>query len=643
MHDIFLSYSREDRARVSKLAVALGLQGGWSVWWDQNLRTGERFTREIEAVLKQTRCVLVVWSQHSVGSDWVCAEASEGWERGILVPVRLDDSEPPMPFRQTETADLSGWHGSPSAPALLKLVEDVQRALAKGVAASADELLEREARRRRLRRRRALRKALVAAAVVAAVLLGGLAFQAYSHRQAGRQAAERLAGEADAVREQVLTLKPEEQSRVWSSVLVDNRERLDRLELGILLAIEATRLAPTERALQSLRDSMALLPWSDWHLRIEPDHQVRAIDFSQDERLVAAGGDNGETLVWAFAAGKVQARIPHGDTGKVTMSRYQAALDFSPSESLLATAGPDATARLWDPLTGRELHRFAHDGRVTAVGFAPGGKQLASASADGTVRLWDVASRRELFRLQHGGAVGWAGFSPSGNYAVSAGGRSIKVWAVSSGSEVASILTEAATPQAASFSPNETLLAIFGEEVETTIWEIPSRRLVWRLPVRTSGNAGAVFSADGRALVIGDSEGTLSWWDIERRQPMFSVRQGAYTVAMAQSANRRRLVTSVDQDARVVDVDTGRELKRLPYAGRLFAAALTPDGQLLASSGWDEWGEGAIEVTRVAPDDPVAAACAKLSRNLTLDEWRKHLGDAPYRATCPGIEARPSP
>jgi hypothetical protein len=51
-------------------------------------------------------------------------------------------------------------------------------------------------------------------------------------------------------------------------------------------------------------------------------------------------------------------------------------------------------------------------------------------------------------------------------------------------------------------------------------------------------------------------------------------------------------------------------------------------------------GRTADQPTRVWPDDPVAAACGKLTRNLTRDEWQKYLGDAPYRPTCPEIELR---
>jgi WD40 repeat protein len=306
---------------------------------------------------------------------------------------------------------------------------------------------------------------------------------------------------------------------------------------------------------------------------------------------------------------------------------------------VLATAGPDATARLWDVVSGRELRRFAHEGSVNAISFAPGGDQLASASEDGSVRLWDVGSGRELSRMLHGAPVAWIGFSPSGKYLASIGGRTARVWTADTGKELARFEHADGAPEAARFSPDDALLATFGEDVGTTLWDVQTGRPAWRLAAMAYPDAGAVFSVDGRALAIGATDGTLSWWNLERRGSMFSIAQGAYILAMAQSADRKRLVTIADDEARVVDVDTGRELRRMPYARWLTAVALTSDGRLLASSGWDGWGTGAIEVTRVWPDDPVAAACSKLSRNLTRKEWREYLDDAPYRATCPGIEA----
>ena len=82
MADIFISYSRKDLSRVGVLADALSDQG-WSVWWDRQIPTGRTFDQVIAEALASARCVIVVWSEESIGSDWVREEADEGRRRGI--------------------------------------------------------------------------------------------------------------------------------------------------------------------------------------------------------------------------------------------------------------------------------------------------------------------------------------------------------------------------------------------------------------------------------------------------------------------------------------------------------------------------------------------------------------------------------
>jgi hypothetical protein len=67
----------------------------------------------------------VVWSAASVGRDFVLDEADEGKRRGVLVPVRIDDVEPPLGFRQLQHADLVGWQGG-DHPQLGKLLARVR-------------------------------------------------------------------------------------------------------------------------------------------------------------------------------------------------------------------------------------------------------------------------------------------------------------------------------------------------------------------------------------------------------------------------------------------------------------------------------------------------------------------------------------
>lgn len=108
MSDIFLSYSREDLQRVSPLVEALEGEG-LSVWWDRKIAPGESFEEVIDAAIEAASCVLVLWTKHSVASDWVKTEATEGLEKGTLLPVLLDDVRMPLSFRRVQAANLVGW------------------------------------------------------------------------------------------------------------------------------------------------------------------------------------------------------------------------------------------------------------------------------------------------------------------------------------------------------------------------------------------------------------------------------------------------------------------------------------------------------------------------------------------------------
>ncbi|MCK0098515.1 TIR domain-containing protein [Qipengyuania sp. S6317L1] len=104
---IFVSYSRSDRDRVLPVITAL-CDRGHSVWWDGLLEGGDRFSQVTETALETSDVVLVVWTRTSINSHWVRDEATRGRDRGRMVSVSLDGTEPPLGFRQIQYIDLSG-------------------------------------------------------------------------------------------------------------------------------------------------------------------------------------------------------------------------------------------------------------------------------------------------------------------------------------------------------------------------------------------------------------------------------------------------------------------------------------------------------------------------------------------------------
>jgi hypothetical protein len=124
MADIFLSYANRDADRI-KLLVDIFERQGWSVWWDYKVRIGKAFEQVIEEEIAKAKCIVVLWSNESVKSDWVKSEADEGKTRHILAPVLIDNVAVPMGFRRIETAKLYDWKGGLDHPELKLLLHAV--------------------------------------------------------------------------------------------------------------------------------------------------------------------------------------------------------------------------------------------------------------------------------------------------------------------------------------------------------------------------------------------------------------------------------------------------------------------------------------------------------------------------------------
>ncbi|MXO60373.1 TIR domain-containing protein [Altererythrobacter salegens] len=108
MADVFISYSRSDRAVAERLSAALA-GAGVEVWMDSQITGGTTFADVTEDALNNASKVIVLWSKDSVQSAWVRDEATIAREQQKLVPLTIDGAMPPMGFRQIQLIDVGDW------------------------------------------------------------------------------------------------------------------------------------------------------------------------------------------------------------------------------------------------------------------------------------------------------------------------------------------------------------------------------------------------------------------------------------------------------------------------------------------------------------------------------------------------------
>jgi hypothetical protein len=142
--EVFVSYAREDRARAASLVGVLE-RHGLSVFWDDDLATGEQWRSVLQERLDAARAVVVLWSRNSVASRFVVDEAHRALESQKLIPAQIEDCRIPLGFGGIQTADLSGWDQDEPHEQLSRLVERVQALVRGEVASVIDTVVPRQA------------------------------------------------------------------------------------------------------------------------------------------------------------------------------------------------------------------------------------------------------------------------------------------------------------------------------------------------------------------------------------------------------------------------------------------------------------------------------------------------------------------
>jgi WD40 repeat protein len=423
---------------------------------------------------------------------------------------------------------------------------------------------------------------------------------------------------------------------------------------------------------------------------------IKHASFSPDGRLTTHSLDGS---VWQWEMTTVPeplALLPYPKTGQPRDTLRAAA--FAPSGGRLATAGADGYARLWDVYKLQELEYLLHETGVRTVTFDREGKQLGTLTQGWAAWVWNFETRQSL-RLHHRDKkVRALAFSPDGRHVATGGDdNAVWIWELPSGNLVRNLPHESRV-HAVSFSADGKRLATssgpssqvpFSEMAHSgdtaSVWEVHSGQPLARVQHETLPRfhlwthpllEAIALSPDGELLATASADGTARLWTVPGGAQQARLQEHTGRVrALAFSPDGKYLATTDEQAARLWEVRTGRRVALLHHGKGVSALAFDPKGSFLATTCEDQttrvWAvPDGLEVSRrkdnsavgrsitfspdakclatACSDDAVhlwfweadwllTEACARLTRNLSRDEWRLYFDDAEYRKTCPSL------
>lgn len=280
-------------------------------------------------------------------------------------------------------------------------------------------------------------------------------------------------------------------------------------------------------------------------------------------------------------------------TGKrlktIALGKANSGAAFAPMSDRVALITETGVLQFWDTKAGVQIgaelsltgkistvyqSAFSHDGRYLAV--------VRDDILDSAILVLDVKSRRVVTTLS--GAAGDLAFSPNGKQlAVRGIAGKCSVYDLSTGKQLLSFSEADHAVLSLAFSPDGRTLAAADETARTRLIDTTTAKVRFSV----AGNA-AGFLAGGQRLLTTTRAAEATVWDAAQGtmlKRLTVTRPDAKPLTLQPTAGCLLITEQAKTDFqpyyRVVDVDTGMDLIRVPGFGD---AMLSPNGTLLIYS-----------------------------------------------------------
>lgn len=352
----------------------------------------------------------------------------------------------------------------------------------------------------------------------------------------------------------------------------------------------------------------------------KPAAPVEADDMNRDRLLF--GGDytcgqfspDGKLLAVVASEAPREIRLVDGTTGaevrRITLTEKVVRLAFSPDGKHVAATErnppkePDGAVRLYDVATGKAVWSHIvkldnpYENYTCAIAFAPDGRSIAACATDNRIYLLDAETGDEQAALAGTNWYPWAlAFKHDGSVLYSCGWDGmVRRWDVAGRKQLplpAGVRGTSAVAQ----SPDGARLAYADDGGTIRLVDAESGAELRTLSLPQAEYSDLVFSPDGRQLAAGgdcnDDVHVALWdaasgelvrrWDWPKGRDPHSTAQ-----SLCFTPDGRRLAAVVFRQDVVKswDLESGRLIAENKH-NEVFGEAYSPDGQTLATVGWD--------------------------------------------------------